>query len=229
VLASRVELSDPAVFRQESNGDWSHTTCTATFIWTINGAEVESREVEVEIDGLGAFTDPGLVEPGDEFTSTLSGGSQLLSITSEFQGQREYVQFASVSMPADDGFEEDSFTPAWGTGEFGTPPEDDVTWTLRAGMVSLTVSSDALVAASSSTALTWDAASMPVDIWPSIAREVPCLLVSGDAIEVAGYVLLGTDGSAVFSVQEAAGLDPAGFHATQQKGLPLHWNVVYSL
>lgn len=229
--ASRVTYSAPAIFRREANLAWSHEEVTVTFIWTVDGLEVKSRSVVVRIDpDTAEFIDPGLAEPGDDFTSQLVG-TQLLRLTSEYDGVREYAQLAIVTMPAD-VYPTDTFTPTWGTGEFDTAdPEGDVTYTLRSGVVTLTVEA-ALTAVSASAAMTWDAATLPADIRPAAARTVECLLQYDDATEAMGVVTLNPDGSAVFAMQEISGSQVAvagAFQTGEAKGLPASWNVVYSL
>jgi len=231
-LASRVELSAPAVFIQGSDQEWSHLTVTATFIWSSNGAPVETREVEIELDELTSeFVDPDLTEPGDEFTSTLVDGT-LLQLTSEFNGQREYAEFVVLTIPSDESFISASFEPTWGAGEFtGGDPAGEVSIVNRAGVVAMTLEA-ALVAVSDDGAMTWDAATVPAAYRPLFARTVQCVLQYDDATEVQGSVTVNPDGSAVFTVNEVAAtlVTPGGeFQTGEDKGLPAHWNVLYPI
>jgi hypothetical protein len=61
---------------------------------------------------------------------------------------------------------------------------------------------------------------------------VQCTLQADDTTEAQGQVLIGTDGSAVFTLLEgdAATVGVAGeFQTGEDKGLPEHWNVTYPL
>ena len=228
--ASRVTYDAPAIFRKEANGEWSHESVTVTFIWTVDGLTVESRELVVEINTASAeFVDPGLTEPGDEFTSLLATGNQLLRLTSEFDGIREYAQLSIVTMPADD-YGVETFTPSWGANGFSSDPVGDVSYTERSGVVTLSLEA-ALTATSDHAAMTWAAATLPVGIRPSETRTLECLLVDS-GVEKMGVVTLGTDGSATFALQEVDGTQivvDGVFAASGSKGLPNSWTVVYSL
>jgi hypothetical protein len=234
VLASRVELDAPAVFRQASNGDWSHEAVNLDFIWTVNGTLVdETRELEVTIDpDTGLFIDPALTEPGDDFTTTLDPSGQLLQVAATHNGQREYVQLAIITLPSDEAFVTDEFAPAWGSGEFtGGDPVGSIVYADRSGVVSLFIEA-ALTGVSDSAALTWDAGTIPAAIRPAQPRSVQCTLQADDTTEAQGQVLIGTDGSAVFTLLEgdAATVGVAGeFQTGEDKGLPEHWNVTYPL
>lgn len=227
--ASRVTYSAPAIFRRDSNGEWSHEEVTVTFIWTVDGLEVESRQVVVTIDTVtAAFDDPGLAEPGDEFTSELVG-TQQLRLTSEFEDVREYAQLGIVTMP-NDNYPADTFAPTWGAG-FSVDPVGDVTFTTRGGVVTLSVEA-ALVGESDTSAMTWAAATLPADIRPSVARTVECLLQYNDTVQAMGVVTLDPDGSAVFAMQEVDGTQivvDGAFQTGEDKGLPASWSVGYSL
>lgn len=232
LAASRVEYSAPAIIVRESNLQWTHDTVTVTFIWTVDGVTVEERSLVITVDtDTAQFNDPDLNEPGDEFTTVLGAAGQLLSITSEYNGQREYAQLAISTMPTDE-YPTDTFTPSWGTGEFNTSdPSGDVTYAERVGTVSLFLEA-ALVAVSDSAAMTWDAGSIPEAIRPAAARTVECVLQYDDTTEVKGQMTINPDGSAVFGVHEVSGsqivLD-GGFQIGEDKGLPATWSVVYSL
>lgn len=228
--ASRVTYSAPAIFRKESNGDWSHEEVTVTFIWTVDGITVESREVVITINPASAeFIDPALVEPGDEFTSTLATGNQLLRLESEFEDVREYAELAIVTMPVDE-YVSDTFTPTWGAAGFGTDPVGDVTFVVRGGVVTLSLEA-ALTATSDNTAMTWSAGAIPADLRPADPRLLECLLVDS-GVEKMGVVTINTDGSATFALQTVSSTQivvSGVFANTGTKGLPATWALVYSL
>lgn len=230
-LSCRVTFSDPQIFRQASNGDWSHTATTVTFIWTLGNVAVETRQVEITIDDvLGEFIDPALVEPGDDFTSTLTG-TQLLNLTSEYEGVREYAYLAIVAMPDDAGFVADVFTPAWGAGEFVSDPVGDVDYTLRGNVVSLTLAA-ALTAVSDTAAMTWDAGTLPAEIRPALTRVVTCVLQYSDTVQAQGQVQILADGSAIFTMHEedaALIVVDGAFQIGEDKGLPAEWQIIYQI
>lgn len=227
----RVELSAPAIFTRNTNLSWSHNTVVVTFIWTLDGVQTQSRELTITVnEGTAAFNNPGLSEPSSVFTTTLAAGGQLLRITSEYGGVREYVQLAIVTMP-EDAYPSVNFTPTWGTGQFTTPPSGAITYTLRSGVVTLTLAA-ARVAESASGTMTWDAASLPVAIRPAAARTVHCVLQYNDTVEVQGQATFNPDGSAAFTVHTVTGAvlgTNGAFQTGEDKGLPAHWNVVYAL
>lgn len=230
--AARVEFSAPAIFRQAADGTWSHAATTLTFIWAIDGVEAESRQLEVTIDtNTGEFNDPDLTEPGDDFTSELVG-TQLLNLTSTYDGQRVYAQLAIAELPADDAFTSASFTPAWGSGEFtGGDPSGTVVYSVRSGSVSMYVEA-ARTATSDDGAMTWDAGSIPSAARPSAARTVECVLQYDDSTLVRGQVVIGSDGSATFSPHAvASALVTLGgtFQSGEAKGLPAGWSALYPL
>jgi hypothetical protein len=231
LAGSRVEYSAPAIVIRESNLLWTHDEVTVTFIWTADGVTVEERELVITVDtDTAQFDDPGLTEPGDEFTTTLGAAGQLLIITSEFNDQREYAQLAISTMPTDE-YPTDTFTPAWGTGEFTADPTGDVTYAERVGTVSLFLEA-ALVAESATGALTWDAATLPAALRPSAARTVECTLQYDDTLEAVGQATFLPDGSAVFGVHEVDGAQIAldgAFQTGEDKGLPASWSAVYSI
>jgi hypothetical protein len=228
--ASRVEYDAPAIFRKASNSVWSHNTVTVTFTWAVDGTTVNTEEVIVTIDeDNDVFDDPGLTEPTDPVTSTLVG-TQLLNLTSEYDGIREYAQLAMVDLPADD-YPTDTFTPAWGSGEFTIDPVGDVSWTLRGTVVTLFLTA-ALSAESATSAMTWDAATIPVALRPDDDRSVDCIVQYNDSTEVKGQMVIGADGSAAFYVHVVAStlVTTSGvFQTGEDKGLPAEWSVTYTL
>ena len=191
---------------------------------------MESRTVEIEIDDeTGEFIDPGLSEPGDEFTVTLTGNDFLLNITSAYNGIREYAQLASVALPADE-YPTATFAPTWGAG-FSSDPTGEVTYANRAGVVTLFLEA-ALVGDSDTSAMTWAAGSIPIDIRPTAERSVYCTLQYNDTVEAQGQVRILADGSAIFNmhvvVDGRVHVDGV-FQTGQDKGLADHWTVLYTI
>lgn len=224
---ARVEVSAPAVFHQASNGDWSHTTCTVTFIWSDNGSVVETRAIVVTIDEASdRFNVP---TPVTGITVEQDADYLLTKLTSTYGSVTEYIQLAVIRMAAP-VYDTDSFTPAWGTGEFTSPPSGTVACKNAAGVVTLTVSG-AREAESATSAMTWDAASIPADFRPASARVAQCKVRYNDTLTTVGAVTIGADGSAVFALFNGTtgGFDAAGWQTGEDKGLPSDWCVVYPL
>lgn len=223
---SRVEVSAPAVFRQASNGDWSHTSVEVSFIWSANGVEELVRTIEVTIDpDTGLFNAPTPVDG-----ITVSGaGTRLLKLSSAYNSIEDFIQLATITM-ADPIYETGDFTPAWGTGEFASDPVGDVTYTNLHGVVTLSLAA-ALEGESTDGAMTWDAATLPAGIRPTSTRVVPCKLRYDDSTVVFGQATLNADGSASFAPYSVSGsqLAPGVFQTGEDKGLPADWNVVYPL
>lgn len=224
---SRVEVSAPAIFRQASNGEWSHTSCTVTFVWTANGVAEESRSIEVTIDeGNNCFNEP---TPVAGITVEQDAGKLLTTLTSTYGNVSEYFQLALVRM-AEPIYDTDSFVPDWGTGEFTSAPSGSVTCKNAGEIVSLTIAA-AQVAESAAATMTWDAGSIPEGFRPSAPRTAQCKLRYNDSLLTMGTVTIGEDGSAVFSRFNGStgGFDAADWQIGEDKGLPADWCVTYPL
>lgn len=224
---SRVEVSAPAVFRQDISGVWSHISCVVTFTWLANGVVELTRSITVDIDELNnRFATP---TPVAGITVTQDAGKLLTKLYSEYEGVSDYIQLAAIRM-ADPVYTDDDFAPAWGSGEFTSPPVGDVHATNAAGVVTMSLAA-ALVAESGSTAMTWDAGSIPAGFRPTEDRTVQCKLRYNDTILTVGAVTIGADGSAVFARYngQTGGFDAAGWQSGEDKGLPADWCVVYPL
>lgn len=223
----RVEVDEPAVFHQANNGEWSHTACVVTFIWTANGTVEQTRSIEITIDEANdRFNVP---TPVTGITVDQDAGLLLTKLTSTFEGVTDYIQLAVIRMasPVSDS---DTFTPTWGSGEFTTPPSGTVACTKAAGLVTMSVSG-ARVAESDSNAMTWQAGSVPEDFRPASARSVQCKLRYSDSIVTMGVVSVNPDGGVVFSRFNGvtSNYEPTGWQVGEDKGLPTDWCIAYPL
>lgn len=224
---SRVVVNAPAVFRQASNGDWSHTSCEVTFIWTGNGVTEESRTITIEIDeDNDCFAVP---DPVSGITVEQDPGKLLTTLTATYGNVTEYFQLAVIRM-AEPIYDTDTFSPAWGSGEFTSAPTGTVTCKNAGEIVTLTIDA-AMVAESASSAMTWDAGTIPEDFRPSASRTAQCKLRYNNSLLTLGAATVGADGSVVFSRFNGmtGAFDASGWQTGEDKGLPADWCLTYPL
>jgi hypothetical protein len=225
--AARVEVSAPAVFRQASNGAWSHTSVIVSFIWSANGVTELTRTITVTIDEANNhFNTPS---PSAGISVAQDANKLITQLTSTFENVTEYISLAVIRM-ADPTVTTDTFTPTWTSGQFTSPPSGTVACKKAVGVVSLYLSA-ARAAESASSAMSWDAGSIPAAFRPTAAREVQCKLRYSDSIVGIGSVTIGADGSAVFSLFDGStnGYDATFWQTGEDKGLPADWCVVYPI
>jgi hypothetical protein len=224
---SRAELSAPAFFRQDINGAWSHTTCTVTFVWSLNGTTEQTRSVVVTIDtGNNRFNTP---TPVTGVTITQDAGKLLTTLSSTYNNVTEYIQLAVVRK-SDPIYASADFAPTWGTGQFGTPPSGNVHATNAAGVVTLTLAA-AREATSSSTAMSWDAGSIPSAYRPAANRTCMVKARYNSTLVTVGLMTIGSNGSATFARYngETGTFDAAGWQSGDTKGLPQDFTAIYAL
>lgn len=225
-LACEVTLSAPAIFVQSAGG-WSHSSCIATFTWRSDGVQVAQRVVTVELDtGAGEFLVP---TPVAGVTITQDATKHLTHLSSEYDEVADYIQLAAVprvELPADT----DTFTPTWGTGEFGSAPTGEVDLSHKNGLVTLQAGTGSLVATGSSTlTLSWQAGTIPASMRPAADKVVPCMLRYGASSIVYGMATVGADGGVDFAMLVASAFTASAFASGESKGLPTDWTITYPL
>lgn len=223
----RVEVTAPAVFRQDSSGDWSHTTVDVSFIWSYNGSAELTRTITVTVNtGSNQFNVP---VPVANITVAQDTGKLITKLSSTHNGVSDYIQLAIIRMAAPD-VNVGTFTPAWTTGQFTTPPVGDVSYVEATGIITLTVAA-ALADASATNAMSWDAATLPPSICPAVARTVPCKLRFNDTLLTMGSATVNPDGAVTFAIYDATtgALTSSGFQTGEDKGLPADWCLIYPL
>ncbi len=225
---SRVEVSAPAILRQDIAGDWSHLSVTVSFIWSANGVDELTRAITVTLDEAnGKFNVPS---PVTGITATYDANQYTMLLKSTYNNVSDYIQLGLVRM-ADPVLSASTFTPTWGAGNFtGGDPSGVVAYSTAQGIVSLLLTA-ARTATSNSTTMTWQAGSLPAALRPAADRAVQCRLRYNNTLYTFGAVTLKADGSAVFAVYNGVtgALDPAGFLASEAKGLPADWCAVFPL
>jgi hypothetical protein len=198
-----------------------------SFIWSANGVTELTRTITVTIDEANNhFNTPS---PSAGISVAQDANKLITQLTSTFENVTEYISLAVIRM-ADPTVTTDTFTPTWTSGQFTSPPSGTVACKKAVGVVSLYLSA-ARAAESASSAMSWDAGSIPAAFRPTAAREVQCKLRYSDSIVGIGSVTIGADGSAVFSLFDGStnGYDATFWQTGEDKGLPADWCVVYPI